>query len=54
MEILVYTQNVDGVTDNDLKMIELYDAVPVNYSIFWKKQHSDLLDRLGQTGLLEV
>lgn len=35
---------MNGITEKDLKMIQLFDEVPVNYSLFWKKQHKDILE----------
>jgi hypothetical protein len=49
----VFTQGVDGITDMDLKMMELLDAVPANYSIYWRKQNADLFDKLD-TGRPEL
>lgn len=46
VEILVYTQGVNGVTEMDFKMIELYDRLPVNYSLAWKKHNEALIEKL--------
>lgn len=39
----MYTQPVNGITEKDFKMIQLYDDIPVNYSLFWKKQNEHRL-----------
>jgi 4a-hydroxytetrahydrobiopterin dehydratase len=41
VEIVLYTHAVGGLTENDLIMAALIDAVPVVYSPKWLKEHPE-------------
>lgn len=38
-QLVLYTYKVGGVTDEDFKMVEYLDAIPVAYSKKWIKKH---------------
>ena len=39
LRIVVATQKLDGITENDLVLAELLDKVPIDYSPKWLREH---------------
>mmetsp|Transcript_24956 Transcript_24956/g.36809 ORF Transcript_24956/g.36809 Transcript_24956/m.36809 type:complete len:316 (-) Transcript_24956:231-1178(-) len=44
VEVVLYTHRLSGLTEMDFEMADLFDKIPVNYSLMWKRNHPDLLD----------
>ena len=38
-KIELFTQKLNGLTEEDFRLAEIIDTLPVAYSDLWKKQH---------------
>lgn len=43
VEIELSTPRLNGITEMDIQMIDLFDRIPVEYSLLWKHAHKHLL-----------